>query len=189
MILRKLQRFDIRKLVHLEDVKYYSKQWINEPPPAISRRRVVITGAGVISPLGNAVEEFWNGLITSKSGITNLLPNEAQQETLTQEQREEQFPFEKQFSKDFLNKCGTSIGAVVKQKVPVDRRDIRELPRFMAFSQAATQQALAQAKYSEQSWDPESVVRKTQLEKSFIRNLFLTQRKLLIGCCNGNRNW
>jgi 3-oxoacyl-[acyl-carrier-protein] synthase II len=31
-------------------------------------RRVVITGMGVISPIGNSVDEFWDGIINSKSG-------------------------------------------------------------------------------------------------------------------------
>jgi len=35
-----------------------------------SRRRVVITGMGAITPLGNSVDEFWKGLIDGRSGIT-----------------------------------------------------------------------------------------------------------------------
>ncbi|OBZ14444.1 beta-ketoacyl-[acyl-carrier-protein] synthase II [Bacillus sp. FJAT-27264] len=34
--------------------------------------RVVITGMGLISPLGNSVEEFWNGLVQGQSGITQI---------------------------------------------------------------------------------------------------------------------
>jgi 3-oxoacyl-[acyl-carrier-protein] synthase II len=33
------------------------------------RKRVVITGLGVISPLGNDVESFWAGLLAGKSGV------------------------------------------------------------------------------------------------------------------------
>jgi len=33
------------------------------------RKRVVITGMGALTPLGNSVEEFWTGLISGKSGI------------------------------------------------------------------------------------------------------------------------
>lgn len=35
----------------------------------MSRRRVVVTGLGVISPVGNTVPEAWNNLIAGKSGI------------------------------------------------------------------------------------------------------------------------
>ncbi len=34
--------------------------------------RVVITGAGIISPLGNNVHTFWNNLKQGKSGISTL---------------------------------------------------------------------------------------------------------------------
>ena len=33
------------------------------------RRRVVVTGMGVVSPLGQSVEEFWGSLVQGKSGI------------------------------------------------------------------------------------------------------------------------
>ncbi len=35
----------------------------------MSRRRVVVTGLGAVSPLGNTVKEFWEGLKAGKSGI------------------------------------------------------------------------------------------------------------------------
>jgi 3-oxoacyl-[acyl-carrier-protein] synthase II len=34
----------------------------------ISRRRVVVTGMGVVTPLGNTVKEYWQALIDGKSG-------------------------------------------------------------------------------------------------------------------------
>jgi 3-oxoacyl-[acyl-carrier-protein] synthase II len=33
------------------------------------RRRVVITGMGTLNPLGNTVEEFWDGAIAGRSGV------------------------------------------------------------------------------------------------------------------------
>jgi 3-oxoacyl-[acyl-carrier-protein] synthase II len=35
----------------------------------VSRRRVVVTGLGVISPVGNTVQEAWENLVAGKSGI------------------------------------------------------------------------------------------------------------------------
>ena len=34
--------------------------------------RVVVTGMGAITPLGNNVEEFWNGIKTGTNGIKEL---------------------------------------------------------------------------------------------------------------------
>lgn len=38
----------------------------------MSRRRVVITGMGALTPVGNSVEEFWSSLIEGKSGTGPL---------------------------------------------------------------------------------------------------------------------
>jgi 3-oxoacyl-[acyl-carrier-protein] synthase II len=38
----------------------------------MSRRRVVITGLGLISPVGNSVAEGWSNLVTGRSGIANI---------------------------------------------------------------------------------------------------------------------
>jgi 3-oxoacyl-[acyl-carrier-protein] synthase II len=35
-------------------------------------RRVVITGMGVVSPIGNDLDTFWNNLVTGKSGISRI---------------------------------------------------------------------------------------------------------------------
>lgn len=40
----------------------------------MSKRRVVITGMGIISPVGNSVEEAWKNILAGKSGI-NFLTN------------------------------------------------------------------------------------------------------------------
>ncbi len=38
----------------------------------ITKRRVAITGLGVVSPLGNDVQSTWNGLMTGQSGIAQI---------------------------------------------------------------------------------------------------------------------
>jgi 3-oxoacyl-[acyl-carrier-protein] synthase II len=38
----------------------------------MSKRRVVVTGMGMLSPLGNSVSESWNAALEGKSGISNI---------------------------------------------------------------------------------------------------------------------
>jgi len=38
----------------------------------MSKRRVVITGMGIVSPVGNSVEESWKNILAGKSGINSL---------------------------------------------------------------------------------------------------------------------
>ena len=35
----------------------------------MTKRRVVITGLGCVTPIGVGKEEFWNGLVSGKNGI------------------------------------------------------------------------------------------------------------------------
>ena len=43
------------------------------------RRRVVVTGFGCISPLGNDVESLWQGVQTGKSGVDFITHYDASQ--------------------------------------------------------------------------------------------------------------
>lgn len=38
----------------------------------LKKRRVVVTGLGVVSPIGNSIEEFWKSLLEGKSGVRRL---------------------------------------------------------------------------------------------------------------------
>jgi 3-oxoacyl-[acyl-carrier-protein] synthase II len=38
----------------------------------VTRRRVVVTGLGIVSPIGNTVQEAWDAAIAGKSGITRI---------------------------------------------------------------------------------------------------------------------
>ena len=44
-------------------------------------RRVVITGLGAVTPLGNTVKEFWSGLVNGKSGIARITHFDASNHT------------------------------------------------------------------------------------------------------------
>jgi 3-oxoacyl-[acyl-carrier-protein] synthase II len=38
----------------------------------VQRRRVVVTGLGIISPVGNSVQEAWSSVLAGKSGVTQV---------------------------------------------------------------------------------------------------------------------
>ncbi len=86
--------------------------------------RVVITGCGVISSLGQDVSTFWENLVAGKSGISKV----------------ESFD---------TSEYATKIGGEVKDFNPLDymdRKDVRKTDRFVQFGIAAAKQALKNAK-------------------------------------------
>ncbi len=88
-----------------------------------SRTRVVVTGLGAITPLGHDVDEFWQGLLAGKSGISRL--------TLIDP---EGFP---------CQICGE-----VKDWDPtryIERKAARRMARFAQFMVASAQQAINDA--------------------------------------------
>lgn len=86
----------------------------------MSKRRVVITGMGAITPVGNTVDAFWESLITGKSGITKI----------------ESFD---------VSEYSTQIGGLVKNFEPenyVDKKEARRTSRFILFGVAAAVDAV-----------------------------------------------
>lgn len=82
--------------------------------------RVVITGLGVISPVGNDVDTFWDSLVNGRSGV------------------------------DYITQFDTTdypvkIGAEVKGFNPedfIDKKEVRRLDRFTQFAIAASKMAI-----------------------------------------------
>ena len=86
-------------------------------------RRVVITGIGVITPLGSEKEEFWRNLIAGKSGIDYITHFD---------------------TKDFPSK----IGAEVRDFNPLDfvsAKEARRMDKFIQFAVAGAKLAVADA--------------------------------------------
>ncbi len=96
-------------------------------------RRVVVTGIGAITPIGNTVEEYWNGLIEGKSGADYITRFDAS---------------------DFK----TRFACEVKGFDPNDHLDRRMVNRTDLFSQlalVATDQAMADAGVTSETVDSE----------------------------------
>ena len=100
----------------------------NETLDARGRPRVVITGMGMLSPLGNTVEESWENMIAGRSGITRITQFDA-------------------------GELPTQIAGEVKNFVPRDYMDFKEARRMSRASQlavAAARMAVADAGLPEQ---------------------------------------
>ncbi len=83
-------------------------------------RRIVITGMGVISPLGNDVDTVWNNLINGISGITDI-------DTID------------------VSDIKTKVAGIVRDFDAEERwgrKEARKLDRFCQFALAAAEQAL-----------------------------------------------
>src|SRR5699024_2863297 len=87
------------------------------------KRRVVITGTGVISSLGSDVVTFWNHIKNGKSGIKYL---------------------EMEAYKDINTKIAGYIDDFQAEKY-LDRKDIKKYDLFTQYGYAAAMQALEQA--------------------------------------------
>jgi len=101
----------------------------------MSRRRVVVTGLGLISPVGIGVDESWNALVAGKSGIGPITLFDAST-----------FP--------------TRIAGEVKGFDPakfMDRKEVRRNDRFIHFALAAAEMAVKDAGLDMSKEDAERV--------------------------------
>jgi 3-oxoacyl-[acyl-carrier-protein] synthase II len=101
----------------------------------MSRRRVVVTGLGLVCPVGNAVEESWSALVAGKSGIGPITQFDAST-----------FP--------------TRIAGEVKGFDPgkyLDRKEVRHNDRFIHLAVAAADMAFRDAGLDMSREDPERV--------------------------------
>ncbi|MCF4968749.1 beta-ketoacyl-ACP synthase II [Nostoc sp. CMAA1605] len=88
-----------------------------------NRKRVVVTGVGAITPIGNTPTEYWEGLISARNGIDYITAFDASS-----------------------HDC--RIAGEVKNFDPheyMDRKEAKRMDRFSQFGVAAAKQALADA--------------------------------------------
>lgn len=98
-------------------------------------RRVVVTGMGAITPIGNNVEEFFKGLVDGKCGIDNI--------TLFN-----------------TEKFKVKLAAEVKGYNPedhFDRRSAKRLDRFSQFAMIAAREAMKDSGITPENTDMERV--------------------------------
>lgn len=99
------------------------------------RKRVVVTGLGAITPIGNTLEEYWQGLLTGRNGIDLI--------TLFDPSH---------------HAC--RIAGEVKGFDPsdyLDRKEIKRMDRFAQFGVSASLQAIADAQFKIDDLNAEQV--------------------------------
>ncbi len=90
----------------------------------MGKKRVVVTGLGVVSPVGTGVEKFWQSLVQGKSGIRPITRFDATK-------------FDCRISGDVIDYNETEHFST---------KDARHLARFVQFAVVASREALAHAK-------------------------------------------
>ena len=97
--------------------------------------RVVVTGMGVVSPLGCNIDGFWDGLLAGKSGVRSL-------------------------EESSFSEMVTKIGAMVwdfDASHHLDRKEARRMSRSSQFGVVAAGQAITDAKLDDSKIDPREV--------------------------------
>jgi 3-oxoacyl-[acyl-carrier-protein] synthase II len=95
-------------------------------------KRAVITGLGALTPIGNNVTDFWNNLITGKSGATRITKFNPD-------------PFRTQFACELKDYDPAKL---------LDRNDVRRTDPFTQYALVAAQQAVADSGLDFSKMDP-----------------------------------
>ena len=99
----------------------------------MEERRVVVTGIGALTPIGNNLQTYWGGLISGKSGAAPITLFDA---------------------RNFK----TTFACEVKDFDPtdfLDRKESRKLDRFCQFAMVVSDEALADSKINLEDIDPD----------------------------------
>ncbi|MGC4235434.1 MAG: beta-ketoacyl-ACP synthase II [Niabella sp.] len=98
-------------------------------------KRVVVTGMGALTPLGNSVDDYWNGLINGVPGAAPITLFDA-------------------------SKFRTRFACEVKNFEPtnfLDKKEARKIDRFAQFALVASDQAMADAGLTKENINPDRI--------------------------------
>ena len=107
----------------------------------MDKRRVVITGVGAVTPVGNTAEEFWTALLAGPSGIGPITRFDA-------------------------TRIATRIAGEIKgfdSLKYIDKKDDRKFDRFLKYAVACAVMAVEDAKLKTDSIDPTALRRAGRL--------------------------
>ncbi|GAA4280425.1 beta-ketoacyl-ACP synthase II [Gaetbulibacter aestuarii] len=87
-------------------------------------KRVVVTGLGALTPIGNTKDEYWEGLVSGKSGAAPITYFDTEK-------------FKTKFACELKNFNATDF---------LDRKEARKMDRFAQYAMVASDEAIADAK-------------------------------------------
>ena len=98
-------------------------------------KRVVVTGLGALTPIGNTVTEYWNGLVSGKSGANNITYFDASN-------------FKTQFACELKGFNAEDF---------MDRKLARKMDRFAQYAIVSSEEAIADSRLIEDDVDKDRV--------------------------------
>lgn len=90
-------------------------------------KRVVVTGLGALTPIGNTINEYWNGLISGKSGAAPITHFDSSK-------------FKTRFACELKNFDVTDF---------IDKKDARKLDQFSQYAMVSATEAMVDSKLME----------------------------------------
>ena len=98
-------------------------------------KRVVVTGLGALTPIGNTVSEYWNGLVSGKSGANNITYFDASN-------------FKTQFACELKGFNAEDF---------MDRKLARKMDRFAQYAIVSSEEAIADSRLIEDDVDKDRI--------------------------------
>ncbi|XP_064948232.1 3-oxoacyl-[acyl-carrier-protein] synthase, mitochondrial isoform X2 [Musa acuminata AAA Group] len=135
--LRRITRRPIRR-------RFLSSQAF-DPPPAAPRRRVVVTGLGMVTPLGCGVGETWRRLVDERCGVRALTPADLRMDGF--DEATVMHTYDQLTAKvAAIVPCGKGEGKFDEEQW-LQSKDHRSTSRFIAYALCSTEEALRDANW------------------------------------------
>lgn len=112
----------------MEEIKTIKKQ-------QMKLRRVVVTGLGALTPVGNNIQEYWNGLINGVSGAAPITHFDASK-------------FKTQFACEVKNFNAEDF---------IDRKEVRRMDKYAQYALVASEEAIQDANFNMDQLDKDRV--------------------------------
>lgn len=101
----------------------------------MSTKRVVVTGLGALTPLGNSVQEYWAGLAAGRSGADFITRFDAEK-------------FKTRFACEVKNFDPTSV---------IDKKEVRRMDPYLHYAMAAVEEGVQDAGLTAEGIDHDKV--------------------------------